>query len=924
MVISCPHIESTEMNAIVEYLKHSSFPAVCNKNHSMMTEKESMRKRFSILPALLAIPAIFSAHFSFGLQISEVAGIPRDSAAPVPLKGEMLLFPLTNGYIAVAGLYDDFFTKRILENYHSRLAGAEQLPRNKDWSRQFFYNFAAADIMSRYLPSIRDNFQNPAYFRIKVNGRETLPAAHGYWINAVGIKRLPRVNGRGIVLTESAELVPFAYIRLDQPLKNNDLLEISATTGEKASLRYDDKKTNSRAIKVNQVGYAPAAKRKYAYLGMWLAELGPLPVKHLEGKEFHLRDTKDGSIAFTGKITYRMPDQHIMRDREKIALYGEEIMELDFSDFSKTGNYYIHVPDVGRSWDFAVSDDAIGRAFYVQMRGLFHQRSGIAKTPSHTQWSMGADHKISYRGGFPPNDRHYRGKNSRIIRSDGTKADLSHFHVVKATATDEALPDVCGGWWDAGDFDRRTYHFQVVDSLLSIYLLFPENFKDAQLDLPESGNGIPDIIDEAAWGVEVWRRAQNEKGGVGCWLEATSHPKIYDPVKDTQRYYLALPTRESTLQYCAHAAKLARAYDRCGRKEPAQLFFKSAEKAWNFAMNPANRADTKFRIMNWGVYHYTEPGELPQGDLFKAALNLYLYTKAISPNPQEPFSGDPKYLDILDKLDFGKILADVKDTKSPYFLSELAEDERVLFTQASKYRRMIREKADELLKNQETLAYRNLNWSLKSPYFTYLAWGAGLPFSKGAYLIMAWRIDGMEKYRDGAFLAFDWMMGANPMGRSMTTGLGKVYPVRILSLPMWAWNDRLVDPIPGITPYTFTGRNNYSAASMIYRYACKPRPDHKFKGCDINLLPASLRTKEKMNTAEYYRIIQKAIPLWREFANLEGYAVDQNEFTVWETIAPAAAAYGALLTPGWMPPKEWKNQKPEKDIRKLPGYIFLP
>ena len=87
------------------------------------------------------------------------------------------------------------------------------------------------------------------------------------------------------------------------PLKNNDLLEISATTGEKASLRYDDKKTISRAIKVNQVGYAPAAKRKYAYLGMWLAELGPLPVKHLEGKEFHLRDTKDGRSTIFMTIT---------------------------------------------------------------------------------------------------------------------------------------------------------------------------------------------------------------------------------------------------------------------------------------------------------------------------------------------------------------------------------------------------------------------------------------------------------------------------------------------------------------------------------------------------------------------------------------------------------------------------------------------
>lgn len=94
-----------------------------------------------------------------------------------------------------------------------------------------------------------------------------------------------------------------------------------------------------------------------------------------------------------------------------------------------------------------------------------------------------------------------------------------------------------------------------MDSLLSIYLLFPENFKDAQLDLPESGNGIPDIIDEAAWGVEVWRRAQNEKGGVGCWLEATSHPKIYDPVKtpallsgapDTRKHASILRTRGET------------------------------------------------------------------------------------------------------------------------------------------------------------------------------------------------------------------------------------------------------------------------------------------------------------------------------------------------------------------------------------------
>ena len=115
---------------------------------------------------------------------------------------------------------------------------------------------------------------------------------------------------------------------------------------------------------------------------------------------------------------------------------------------------------------------------------------------------------------------------------------------------------------------------------MSAYFMFPEKFSDGQQHIPESGNGIPDIIDEAAWGVEVWRRAQHDDGGVGCWLEATSHPKVDNPAKDKQRYYAALPTRHSTIQYSAHASLLARAYLKSGAKEQAKLFSDSAVKAF--------------------------------------------------------------------------------------------------------------------------------------------------------------------------------------------------------------------------------------------------------------------------------------------------------------------------------------------------------
>jgi len=377
---------------------------------------------------------------------------------------------------------------------------------------------------------------------------------------------------------------------------------------------------------------------------------------------------------------------------------------------------------------------------------------------------------------------------------------------------------------------------------------------------------------------------------------------------------VAFSSRECSLEYASYAADLARAYRQSGRPELAQRFRASAERAWAFAQDERNRAERVFTVdRKQGELTYREPAVLPAHLVYRAALSLYLLTKAEA--YREIAEGD---------VYFQAALRFVFEHRRPYFLSPLAEGHGLLKFHAREYRDMVVREADKLLRSQDELAYRNVNWPLEHGYFPFLGWGAGLPFHKGAFLLMAWRVSGEEKYRAAALLLADWMLGANPMGRSLTTGLGEVYPVRILSHPMWSRESQYVDPIPGLIPYTFTGKNNYEAAMSVFRIEVEKRADQRFPGCDVTLLPSAWTGGRDLKRQECEDIIQKRMPIWRRFVNMESRAVDQNQFTVWETIAPAAAAYGMLLKPGWKPPPEWKRRQPKKTLAELPGALFLP
>ena len=167
-----------------------------------------------------------------------------------------------------------------------------------------------------------------------------------------------------------------------------------------------------------------------------------------------------------------------------------------------------------------------------------------------------------------------------------------------------------------------------------------------------------------------------------------------------------------------------------------------------------------------------------------------------------------------------------------------------------------------------------------------MGWGNYHPLRRAVTLIAAHKLTGEEKYLTGAWLANDFHNGANPLGRSMTSGLGKVYPV--LFLDLISYTGRFKEFVPGITPYGNTFGLDRNAVSMVYGKSAEN------------------------------------LPIFRRYINLEFLSVPSSEYSVWETIMPAAVTSGYLIEKAALPSAALKNRKPAGDFRLLPGFRALP
>ncbi len=253
---------------------------------------------------------------------------------------------------------------------------------------------------------------------------------------------------------------------------------------------------------MNLLGYVPAAPEKFAYAFHWMGDKGSLDLKPYAGHAFHLIDQATGKSAFDGKLTFRMPatEQETFHKADSPPngnFLDADVYQCDFSSFDRPGRYVVAIDGIGCSFPFSIGADVYRQAFDVVCKGLYHNRSGIALTEPYTDFPRPAPHNPKLTPGFAGKLLYTTVRFTEWGGGDPKKQEAGDPKLLMAHV--KGPIDSCDWYQDAGDWDSYYTHLRVPQELLLAYEMAPRNFRDGELNIPESGDGIPDILDEAAW-----------------------------------------------------------------------------------------------------------------------------------------------------------------------------------------------------------------------------------------------------------------------------------------------------------------------------------------------------------------------------------------------------------------------------------------
>ncbi len=322
----------------------------------------------------------------------------------------------------------------------------------------------------------------------------------------------------------------------------------------------------SPPIKVNQVGFLPDAP-KYALVSFY-----PELYSIADGDAFTVCDAKTGKSVYEGKLA--LLSEFDERDS------GEKVLKADFSDLCTSGSYYVSVNGLPDSVTFSVSANVYDSTLAAAQRYFYYQRQGTAL-------------EEEYAGIFARDDL---GLDDSAVPFASGKSGTIHSQK---------------GWFDAGDSGKYVNTGAgTVSHLLWAYAMFPQCFADNSLNIPESGNGIPDLLDEARWELEWILTMQDAKSG-------GFYPRIQGDAGERTVMDKNGCTTDDTACAVGALAEAYLAYKEFDA-EFAQECLAAAEKGWEFlAAHPEN-------IVGYDVYVVSNdvPDRLwAAGALYRASGN---------------------------------------------------------------------------------------------------------------------------------------------------------------------------------------------------------------------------------------------------------------------------------------------------------------
>lgn len=494
-------------------------------------------------------------------------------------------------------------------------------------------------------------------------------------------------------------------------------------------------------IRLNQIGFHPESPK----LAVAVAANSDL---------FYLMSADLADTVYTGTLGAPSSWPHS----------GETVRHIDFSEFQQAGEYRILIPGLGASYPFSIKPYVHQSLATAAMKAFYFQRASTALSAAHAgRWQRPAGHP----------------DNQVWVHASAASPE-------RPTNTIIAAPR---GWYDAGDYNKYIVNSGISTyTILAAYENFPDYFRELELNIPESGNTIPDILDEALWNVRWMLTMQDPNdGGVYHKLTTANFSGAVMPHQATARRYVVQKSTPAALDFAAVMAQAGRIFREFEAEMPgfADSCLAAAIEAWRWARQNPNRRYSQSALnaafdpdIKTGEY-----GDSNFADEFQwAAAELFISTRADSflaaHNPLAGPFGVPWWGGVntlgLYSLVFhrAEIGSAIDTTRAINQLLALA---------------------GRLRDHVNSSAYHVAMGVTNGDF----VWGSNaIAANQGVALLQAYRLSGDTSFRDAALHNLDYLLGRNATGYSFVTGHGSKTPMHIHHRQ--SQSDGIADPVPGL------------------------------------------------------------------------------------------------------------------------------
>ncbi|HHX57250.1 MAG TPA: glycosyl hydrolase family 9, cellulase, partial [Clostridiales bacterium] len=308
--------------------------------------------------------------------------------------------------------------------------------------------------------------------------------------------------------------------------------------------------------------------------------------------------------------------------------------------------------------------------------------------------------------------------------------------------------------------------------LLYAYDANPEVFGD-DINIPESGNGIPDVLDETRYGLTWLLKMQADSGGVYHKLTCENFPGYIMPEDEVGQLIVTPISTTATADFCASMAMAYEFYYDID-KNFAETCLAAAEKAWSFLESNPNFIFSNPKDISTGEY-----GDMSDLDeRYWAAAQMYRAT------------GETKYLQAFEKIatrtgldwstvgDYGNIAFLTMDNvdKSSAVYSKIKS---TITAQASTF-------------NSVTT---NSSYGVAISKFN---WGSNMTVANaGVILGLADEFNNGGDYMNSAESNLNYLLGRNPVATCFVTGYGTLSPENPHHRPSMAKGKTMIGMLVG-------------------------------------------------------------------------------------------------------------------------------